>query len=334
MPAKVLVVDDEESIREALRDFLTGEGSYDVLLASNGPQALETFKAQPVDLVFMDVKMPGMDGIEVFRQMRQLRPDVKVVIITGLPDEETFDRALAVSEDVVEGFIPKPFKPADLRRCLKNMLSGDRHAAFQLTPTQLDALGRFATAAMGAASKVLGDIVQKATVVTLQSVNAVPLSQLSKALEEPGAVSTALVASFGGGLSGRVMLMTPWDGALALTDLAQKLPAGTAKDFDMERQIFFKSLGTVLAGAYIKTLAQRADIEVELGHAELFFEHRNVLIRAIAEEMSPAAGKESEYLFAIETQLRVIEPPINCWFSMIPTQASMKALLRALGTLG
>lgn len=334
MPAKVLVVDDEESIREALREFLTGEGGYDVILAENGFKALEAFKAQTIDLVFMDVKMPGMDGIEVFRQMRLLRPEVKVVIITGVPDEETFDRVLAVSEDVVEGFIPKPFKPADLRKCLKSVSAGDRHASFQLTPTQLDALGRFAAAAMGTASKVLGDIVQKTTVVSLQSVSAVPLSQISKPLEEPGAASAAILAGFEGELSGKVLLMIPWNDALALSDLAQKSPPGTAKDFDTEGQILLKALGTVIAYTYIATIAGQTGIEVELGQAELLFEHRNALIRAIAGEMASPAGKEAEYLFAIETQLRIIEPPINCWFSMIPTVTSMKALLRALGTLG
>jgi len=331
MPVKVLVVDDEENIREALREFLSGEGGYDVTLAADGFKALEVFKAQTVDLVLMDVKMPGMDGIEAFRQMKQLRPEIKVILITGLPDEETFDRALAVSEDMVEGFIPKPFNPADLRKCLKAVIAGDRHASFQLTPAQLDALGRFAAAAMKTASKALGDIVQKPVVVSLQSVSAVPLTQISKPLKEPGAASAAILAGFTGELSGKVLLMLPWNDALALCDLVQKLPPGASTDFDGERQVLLKALGTVIAHTYINTIAARTGIEVELGSAELLFEHRNALIRSIAGEMASPDGKEAEYLFAIETQLRIIEPPVNCWFSMIPTVASMKTLLRELG---
>ncbi|MDO8803625.1 MAG: response regulator [Elusimicrobiota bacterium] len=334
MAVKVLVVDDEESIREALREFLLGEGGYDVLLAEDGYKALEYFKGQAIDLVFMDVKMPGMDGIEVFRQMRLLRPEVRVVLITGLPDEETFDRALAVSEDVVEGFIPKPFKPADLRKCLKTVVAGDRHASFRLTPTQLDALGRFASAATETASKALGEIVQKATVVSLQSISAVPLSQISKPLEEPGAASAAILAGFSGELSGKVLLMLPWNDALALSDLAQKLPPGASRDFDAEGRILLKALGTIIAHTYIRTIADRTGIEVELERAELLFGHRSALIRSIAGEMSGPAGKEADYLFAIETQMRIIEPPVNCWFSMIPTVSSMKTLLRALGAFG
>lgn len=334
MPVKVLVVDDEESIRESLREFLAGEGNYDILLAEDGFKALELFKSQAVDLVFMDIKMPGMDGIEVFRRMKQLKPGIKVVLITGLPDEATFDRALAVSEEVVEGFIPKPFKPADLRKCLKSVASGDRHAAFQLTPTQLDALGRFAAAAMGTASKALGDIVEKPVMVSLESVSAVPLNQISKPLEEPGAASAAILAAFSGELSGKVLLMLPWNDALALCDLAQSLSSGSSKDFDGERQVLLKALGTVIALTYINTISERLGLDVELGEAELLFEHRNSLIRSIAGEMSTAEGKEAEYLFAIETQLRIMGQPVNCWSSMIPTAASMKTLLRALGTFG
>ena len=110
---------------------------------------------------------------------------------------------------------------------------------------------------MGTASKALGDIVRKPAVVSLESVNAVPLGRISKPLEEPGAASAAVVAAFSGELSGKVLLMIPWNDALALCDLAQHPEPGTSKEFDGERQVLLKALGTVLAHTYIDTIAGR-----------------------------------------------------------------------------
>ncbi|MBI4669486.1 MAG: response regulator [Elusimicrobia bacterium] len=330
---KVLVVDDEESIRESLRDFFEGEGSYDVLLAEDGYKALEIFKAESLDLVFMDVKMPGIDGIEVFRQMKQLKPEIKVVIMTGLPDEQTFDRALAVSEEVVEGFIPKPFKPDDLRKCLGIVMSGKHHAAFQLTPTQLEALANFAKAAMQTVSEALSKIVGKAVKITLEGMNAVPIGQISKPLEDPGISSVGLVTRFQGGISGTALFMVSQESALALIDLLGNLSPGTTKSFDDAGQSSLKSLGTVLVGCYLKAFSRQANMAAQPQAPDLIFNHRNSLIRSVTSEPSPSWQTEGEYPFAIETELRITGPGIDCWFCLIPSADSLKILLHSLGTL-
>lgn len=330
---KVLVVDDEESIREALKDFFEAEGGYEVLLAENGNAALETFRTREIDLVFLDVKMPGMDGIEVFRRMKQIKPEVKTVIVTGLPDEETFDRALAVSEEVVEGFIPKPFKPPELRKCLKTVLAGETHAAFQLTPAQLDALGNLSGELVKEVAKAISGIAGKEVAVAARNVNAVPLSQISKPLEEPGLSSVGLLTRFEGALNGILLILLPWEGALALIDMAEKRPAGTTKDFDEKSQARLRSLGTVLAGAYLGKLSGRLGLRADPGLPKIAFKHRNALIQGVAREMAPSWNAEGEGSFVLETEAKIAEPPIECWFSLIPSADSLKSILRALGTL-
>ena len=64
MPARVLIVDDEADIRETLQMILSYEG-FDTVLAASGPESLELVEARPPDLVFLDIKMPGTDGLEV-----------------------------------------------------------------------------------------------------------------------------------------------------------------------------------------------------------------------------------------------------------------------------
>jgi len=79
---KILVVDDEVNIRELYRDELAEEG-YRVELAENGLQALAKFESFRPDLVTLDVMMPGMDGIEVLRRIREKNPSVPVLLLTA-----------------------------------------------------------------------------------------------------------------------------------------------------------------------------------------------------------------------------------------------------------
>ena len=79
---KILVVDDEENIRELYRDELSEEG-YQVELADNGLQALSKFESFRPDLVTLDVMMPGMDGIEVLRRIREKNPSIPVLLLTA-----------------------------------------------------------------------------------------------------------------------------------------------------------------------------------------------------------------------------------------------------------
>ncbi len=79
---KILVVDDEENIRELYRDEFTEEG-YEVRLARDGADALSILESYRPDLITLDVKMPGIDGIEVLRRIRQKDRSVPVLLLTA-----------------------------------------------------------------------------------------------------------------------------------------------------------------------------------------------------------------------------------------------------------
>lgn len=89
----VLVVDDEAVIRRSLRRRLRYEG-WRVAEAASGPEALAALEKEPADLVILDIKMPGMDGMEVLQRLRAERPSVAVVMHTGHGDIETAVRAI------------------------------------------------------------------------------------------------------------------------------------------------------------------------------------------------------------------------------------------------
>src|SRR3970040_2918839 len=82
MASRVLVIDDEKGVREALRQLLEYEG-IEVRTVTSGPEALETYPEFHPPLVLLDVKMPGMDGLEVLAKLRDLDPHAQVVMISG-----------------------------------------------------------------------------------------------------------------------------------------------------------------------------------------------------------------------------------------------------------
>ena len=82
MSKKILVVDDEQNIRLLLKEELMDEG-YDVILAENGAKAIEMIKEEKPDLVTLDIKMPGEDGLSILRKIREIEYDLPVIICSA-----------------------------------------------------------------------------------------------------------------------------------------------------------------------------------------------------------------------------------------------------------
>jgi len=109
--AVVLVVDDEQDIRDASERILSRAG-YQVQKASRGDQAMDIINKDSVDIVLLDLKMPGMDGLEVLARIREQNTQIQVIVITGYATVET---AIEAMKQGAYDFIPKPFEPDQLR---------------------------------------------------------------------------------------------------------------------------------------------------------------------------------------------------------------------------
>lgn len=101
---KVLVIDDQPDVR-TLTDMLLKHLGYDVVLADNGWKGLELYRREHPDVIVLDLIMPGMDGIEVLKQIRSVDLTQSVIVVTGSsnPETERKVRALGVSEIIVKG---------------------------------------------------------------------------------------------------------------------------------------------------------------------------------------------------------------------------------------
>ena len=108
--AKILVIDDDEGICSLFEDTLK-ESGHTVTTVNESSQGLELVKNQDYDLVFIDLKMPVMDGVELFRQIRLTKPNLPVTIITGYPDSDLMMNALTHGP---LGVMSKPFRGSDI----------------------------------------------------------------------------------------------------------------------------------------------------------------------------------------------------------------------------
>ncbi len=117
--ARVLIVDDETIVRESLGDYLREHG-YSVDLAADGPTAVEMVARGAYHMVVLDIRMPGMDGIETLREIKARRPDLPVLMITAYADVST---AVASMKAGAYDYVLKPFDPDELAMSVRNVVT-------------------------------------------------------------------------------------------------------------------------------------------------------------------------------------------------------------------
>lgn len=119
MKSVILVVDDEPVARQSLSDILRLEG-YAVTAVPNGQSAVEYVRTHPVDLMVVDLRMPGMDGLEVVQVVNQISPDTEVILLTAHGSTETAIQALRLR---IHDYLLKPALPAQIVVSVKKGLA-------------------------------------------------------------------------------------------------------------------------------------------------------------------------------------------------------------------
>jgi DNA-binding response OmpR family regulator len=119
MKSNILVVDDEPVARQSLSDILRLEG-YSVTSVPNGQSAVEQVRTHPVDLIVVDLRMPGMDGLEVVQVVNQISPDTEVILLTAHGSTETAIQALRLR---IHDYLLKPALPTQILASVKKGLA-------------------------------------------------------------------------------------------------------------------------------------------------------------------------------------------------------------------
>jgi len=119
MKSHILVVDDEPVARQSLTDILRLEG-YTVNSVPNGQAAVEYVRTHPVELLIVDLRMPGMDGLEVVQVVNQISPETEVILLTAFGSTESAIQALRLR---IHDYLLKPASPAQVIQSVKKGLA-------------------------------------------------------------------------------------------------------------------------------------------------------------------------------------------------------------------
>lgn len=132
MAPKLLIVDDEQSMREFLEIMLSQDG-YDVMTASTGEEGIEIYRKEAPDLVLTDVRMPGMSGLDLIREIHSIDPTAPTIAITAYASADDAIRAL---REGAYDYISKPFQLDDLRIVIRNALEAQHFTQENLASLQ------------------------------------------------------------------------------------------------------------------------------------------------------------------------------------------------------
>jgi DNA-binding response OmpR family regulator len=130
----VLVVEDDETLSEVVSGYLIRAGLRATRVA-DGIEALVVAAGDPPDLVLLDLMLPGIDGVEVFRRLRSSRPDLPVIMVTARGEEDDRILGLAMGAD---DYVTKPFSARELVLRVESVLRRARHTADDATPKVLE----------------------------------------------------------------------------------------------------------------------------------------------------------------------------------------------------
>ena len=137
--ASILIVDDEEVVRHSHLRSLANTGCH-TEAAENGDQALRVMEQRPFDVVLLDLSMPGLDGMDVLKTIKERWPDSEVVVITGYPTIETAKEAVRLG---AQNYIAKPVGPDDVIKAANEAMTQKRWALRSEKPvTQLSKIRR------------------------------------------------------------------------------------------------------------------------------------------------------------------------------------------------
>jgi len=124
---KVAIVDDHQIVRSGFRELLSEDASIQISFESgNGDDALEQLRTKPCDVLLLDISLPGKSGVDVLRSVRQRYPELRVLILTGFPEESY---ALAMIRNGANGYLCKDCEADELLRAIRIVSQGRRYVS-------------------------------------------------------------------------------------------------------------------------------------------------------------------------------------------------------------
>jgi chemotaxis protein CheY-P-specific phosphatase CheC len=333
MVAAVLICDDSNLARKQMARCLPADWQEKISFAGHGQEALEVLKRQPIDLLFLDLNMPILDGYEVLQAISQQKIPVKVVVVSGDIQPEARERVLGYG---ALDFIRKPVAAEKLTEVLEQFLS--KHTAedsqkvidramnanqlagdFALDPILRDVFQELTNVAMGQAGDLLARLLKVFVKLPIPNVNVIEVSELHMAIasvEQKQTTSAVCQGFIGGGISGEALLIL---NDSSFVDIAKLLNYSGKLTTKTELELLM-DIGNILIGAVLKGLAEQIDMTFSQGHPVVLGQHAPV------SEMIKANAKRWKRTLAIEISYGIENYNINCDLLLLFTEDSIKTM--------
>jgi chemotaxis protein CheY-P-specific phosphatase CheC len=333
MVAAVLICDDSNLARKQMARSLPADWQEKISFAGHGQEAMEVLKRQPIDLLFLDLNMPILDGYEVLQAIKEQGIPVKVVVVSGDVQPEAHERVMSYG---ALDFIRKPVSAEklsevlqqftavhteqDSQKVLERALNAHQLSNnFALDPILRDVFQELTNVAMGQAGDLLARLLKVFVKLPIPNVNVIEVSELHMAIasvEQKETTSAVCQGFIGGGVSGEALLILNDSSFVDIAKLMKYEGRITAKT-ELE---LLMDVGNILIGSVLKGLAEQIDMSFSQGHPVVLGQHAPV-----SEMIKANAGRWKRTL-AIEISYGIENYNINCDLLLLFTEDSIKTL--------
>nr|WP_285817836.1 response regulator [Echinimonas agarilytica] len=318
-----MICDDSALARKQMNRSLPEDWDVEVLFAKDGQEGFTLCQTEQVDLMFLDLTMPVMDGYQVLEKLQHQSKRPDVVVVSGDIQTKALERVTAMG---AAEFLRKPASRQEIRHIL------ERHGWYvpkpeRTTPNELDAVEvsemdayrELANVAMGRAGSLLAEVLDVFVKLPIPNVNVLESSELHMALQavdEYSDLSAVCQGFIGDGVSGEAFLLfddTKFD------DMAKLLGHEANLDNQAEIEVLM-DLSNILIGACLKGIAEMLHIHFSQGHPVVLGQHCRVI------DLIAANQNRWQKNLAIEINYCVEEHDINCDLLLVFTEESLHVL--------
>lgn len=332
MVAAVLICDDSNLARKQMARALPSEWQQNVQFAGHGGEALDILQRQSIDLLFLDLNMPILDGYQVLAAIQKQQLSVKTIVVSGDIQPEARERVLSYG---ALDFIKKPVDQQKLNHVLglveqktiqqqeqaKNepKVAVKNSSSFVLSNDLRDVFQELSNVAMGQAGDLLARLLNVFVKLPIPNVNVIEVSELHMAIasvEQKENTSAVCQGFIGGGVAGEALLIL---NDSSFVDIARLMQFDGELTTKVELELLM-DIANILIGAVLKGLAEQIDMTFSQGHPVVLGQHAPV------SELIKANARRWRRTLAIEISYGIENYNISCDLLLLFTEDSIKTL--------
>lgn len=328
MTTPVLICDDSGFARKQMARAFPAEWDIGISFAEDGAKGLEAIRAGQGDILFLDLNMPGIDGYEVLKVIREEDLPTMVIVVSGDIQPEARERVTALG---ALDFIKKPVDPATLAVTLQKYgLLSEVSGATRAVEMELDVWDGYkevANVAMGRAADLLARLLDVFVVMPIPKVNMIDKNEVRMALSEVAEeerIAAVCQGFIGRGVAGEAFLIF---NESSYSDIAKLMKYDGDLDDSVELELLM-DISSVLTGACLNAIAEQLDIDINQGHPIVLGRHVRI------DQLLNSNNLKWQRCLAIEMGYTIENHQINCDLLLLFTEDSMQELNSRVSYLG